>query len=460
MNRTIFLAAILFILGLAPLCASTAADMLVGVTAHVLGNRTDIGRLRAHAIAAGMKSLRVEPYWDAVEKEKGQLALPPELYPLEDLIAQTAADGVHPLVILDYGNPHYDGGSYPVSDEAQEGFVRYAQYIANRFKGQVRYYEVWNEWNAGTGISRPPKYDQAASASNYARLFRKTYDAIKQIDPDAKVITGGLAHRDTGWLLRVLAQSGRLPDGVSLNPYNFSEGEGASGDADKPEEVMRWLDSLDEAIRTHTGARIPFFITEIGWPNHVGKTGVSETASAQYLVRILLLSAQRANIMGVLWYDYQDDGVDPANPEDHFGLLTRDGVAKPVLAAMADTTRLIRTAIDVRPCGVAPPLMCLAITSRDNLLTHVLWVSTNAHGNVIVSAPSLSVDILISRIDGSSAPRVFRTEPNATSLIPVSGMPLMIRAGNAPLGFQFIGMRNASGFHRRGAHEQKIIKVR
>jgi hypothetical protein len=61
--------------------------------------------------------------------------------------------------------------------------------LAQRYKGRVDAYEIWNEpnlrreWNTPKGIS----------AASYVELLRVAYTAIKSADPAAVVVTGGLA---------------------------------------------------------------------------------------------------------------------------------------------------------------------------------------------------------------------------------------------------------------------------
>jgi beta-glucosidase/6-phospho-beta-glucosidase/beta-galactosidase len=53
---------------------------------------------------------------------------------------------------LDYGNKFYNDGGYPSTDKEILAFSRYASWTAQRFKGNVKYYEIWNEWTIGTGM--------------------------------------------------------------------------------------------------------------------------------------------------------------------------------------------------------------------------------------------------------------------------------------------------------------------
>jgi hypothetical protein len=79
------------------------------------------------------------------------------------------------------GWPH--GFIYPVRDDVWE---EYCRQIARRYKGKVRYYEIWNEPDIGVFW--------LGTDEEYARLLRVAYRAIKAEDPDAIVGTAGFAY--------------------------------------------------------------------------------------------------------------------------------------------------------------------------------------------------------------------------------------------------------------------------
>lgn len=59
--------------------------------------------------------------------------------------------------------------------------------FATRYKGRVRAYEIWNEPNlAREWCKRPP------SPAQYAQFLKASYQAIKAVDPNALIISGGL----------------------------------------------------------------------------------------------------------------------------------------------------------------------------------------------------------------------------------------------------------------------------
>ena len=90
--------------------------------------------------------------------------------------------------------PQWAGGGYP-HNGPPDNYQDYADFLyamASRYKGRIRAYQVWNEPNLNiAGRSewggRPP------NPAEYTALLKVAYQAIKQADPNAMVISAGLS---------------------------------------------------------------------------------------------------------------------------------------------------------------------------------------------------------------------------------------------------------------------------
>jgi hypothetical protein len=69
-----------------------------------------------------------------------------------------------------------------------DDFVRYAAAVAERYRGRIRYYQVWNEPNI-----YPEWGDQPVDPQAYTDMLCRTYAALKAVDPSIVVISGALA---------------------------------------------------------------------------------------------------------------------------------------------------------------------------------------------------------------------------------------------------------------------------
>jgi len=67
-------------------------------------------------------------------------------------------------------------------------FAAFLSAMATRYKGRIQAYQVWNEPNlAREWGNKPP------NAQEYTQMLKKAYQAIKKADPNALVISAGLA---------------------------------------------------------------------------------------------------------------------------------------------------------------------------------------------------------------------------------------------------------------------------
>jgi hypothetical protein len=80
-----------------------------------------------------------------------------------------------------------DAGDFAPPDDFQD-FANYATAVAERYKGRIQYYQVWNEPNI-----YPEWGNQDVNPEAYTDLLCGTYDALKAVDPEIVVISGALA---------------------------------------------------------------------------------------------------------------------------------------------------------------------------------------------------------------------------------------------------------------------------
>lgn len=86
--------------------------------------------------------------------------------------------------------PEWAGGGYPELGPPNnyQDMADFLTALATRYKGRIDAYQIWNEPNlAREWGNRPP------SPAEYTELLKVAYQAIKAVDPQAWVITAGLA---------------------------------------------------------------------------------------------------------------------------------------------------------------------------------------------------------------------------------------------------------------------------
>ena len=325
------LAAIL--LTVAPL-AATAEPLVLGVQTHFAFGQagTDAAAFRSWMLRSRIMSSRDEMFWGHVEDGSGTLALQKGALRSQQMWASMPSPFAG-LLILDYGHPSHDAGAQPRSEKAVSAFGRYADFVTSQGKPQVRWVEVWNEWN----LPKPREREAASQgeAKEYVNLARTTYRQLKGKHPGIAVLTGSAGDDGPHWhWMRQAISHGLLAhtDAVSAHLYNHC----MRADLVGSDELAEQLDKLRAMITAAGYPQLPLFVTEVGWPTHQGRCGVTEPAAAAHSLRFLLEASVRPWVGGVWFYELQDGGDDPHNQEHRFGLLRRDGTEKPAGCALRE----------------------------------------------------------------------------------------------------------------------------
>jgi hypothetical protein len=308
-------------------------DFIIGACTHFIQGKGSVSQNLDLLQEGGIMALRDECTWGRVEQEKDKLVIP-AIY--DEYINAARERGIMPLIILNYANRFYDGGSYPRSDEAVEGFARYCEAMVQHGKGRVQLYQIWNEWDGGCGMNRE-KFGRG-DVDSYMKLLRTVYPRIKAIDPDAAVISNSVCTGDAFFEETLKQGLVDCCDILSLHTYVYGRKDR------RPEEA--WLTRMhhirDMIKQYNQGQEKALLITEMGWPTHIGPRGSSYDESAQNLARMYLLAKTIPYIKGIWWYDFQDDGWLYSYNENNFGLVRPDLSPKASFNALRDLSALIK----------------------------------------------------------------------------------------------------------------------
>ncbi|NNJ09532.1 hypothetical protein EKD04_004250 [Chloroflexales bacterium ZM16-3] len=318
-----------------------------GVVA-ALGNRVRADEIPA-AVAlmreAGVQWQREEIFWDHVQQQPGGPydwdGNDAGRYNYDLAIQAQAAAGIRVLGLLDY-NPAWFKGKNPRPEEwiADWGdFVYSAVARYGRDRGQITYWELWNEPNLAASGYESGLY----TVADFVRILEVGRAAALAADPNAKIVMGGLApiwseaptsrHSDYFDYLDQVGRLGgwRFVDVIAIHPYRPSAPEGDAWRRDQSLTFSQELSRLDAVLRTY-GSR-PIWLTELGWSTSQGYQGVDEDTQAFLLVRTYLLAMTHPSVEKIFWYDFRDDTspstpyerptTSPGEVESHYGLLRR-----------------------------------------------------------------------------------------------------------------------------------------
>ena len=317
---------------------------------------------------AGVESIRDEVPWDVVEQVKGKLVVPQRV---DDYVNAALEADMAVMLVLDYGSRFYEKGTKPKAPESIAAFANYVRHIATHFKGRVRQYEVWNEWNIGIGTATGEK----GTPEGYMNLLEPTYRAIREADPDAEVIGAVVAPQALGdGFFDKLVTLGLTDhcDAVSVHTYNYAA---RPAERRRPEAWLATMQRIQKLVRDNTDGRsVPIYVTEHGWPTQAGNVGTPEQVSADYLARMYLLSRTLEDVGGIWWYDFQDDGWSPQYNEDNFGLVKANLSPKPSYFAFQAVARFLATAtLEGRVETGDPDVWVLRFRHSDRRRSLAVW---------------------------------------------------------------------------------------
>jgi GH35 family endo-1,4-beta-xylanase len=175
-------------------------------------------------------------------------------------------------------------------DELQD-YYNFVHRVAERYRGRVKAYIIWNEPNLAIewGGRRP-------DAEAFTKLLQEGYQAVKAADPEALVVSAGLAPTnsndataiDDRLFLAAMYQAGAKAyfDVLGAHVYSFGQAPHVP-ENDREHPAFRRLTDLRQIMVEHSDADKPVWITELGWtvepPAEQADIGVSLEQQADYL---------------------------------------------------------------------------------------------------------------------------------------------------------------------------------
>ncbi|HHS97711.1 MAG TPA: hypothetical protein ENK08_07405, partial [Chloroflexi bacterium] len=240
-------------------------------------------------------------------------------------------------------------------------FRRFMQQLAERYRGKVEAYELWNEPN----LAREWGGD-VLDPARFAALVAEGAQGVRAGDPDALVISGapgvtgindGVTAIDDRVFLRGMLEAGvaQWVDGIGAHPYGFANPPEESvndphhvapSHNDHPSFFFR--DTLEDyrALLLEYGADDkPIWVTEFGWASMEGlnmdTTGweyalhVSEQQQADYLVRALQMGWNTPWVGPMFIWNLNIAVIyGNSRPESAYSLLRPDGSWRPAFIAV------------------------------------------------------------------------------------------------------------------------------
>ena len=359
--------------GALPIGACAAESSTGRPEARTLGIFEDVQYLEGDALsrrldayrALGVHWVRFQMIWDNVQP------MGPHGYHwshYDALVRAIVKRKLEPLAVLGtappWARPSTCTDAQTCAPASPQAFADFARAAAHRYgRRGLTHWEIWNEPN--TAAFWKPHPDPVA----YAALLKAAYPAIEEADPDATVISGGLAPVETladssgvvrydplSFLAAMYANgAGGAFDAVGIHPYTFPRMPGRA--------AYGWgilghgSPSIRGLMTSYGDAGKQVWATEYGAPtSEAAVGGISESLQARLVQRAYAAWARLPWTGPMIWYSYRDRGGIVSDPENFFGLVRSDGTRKPAyfayqgLAARAGSARAA-AAIAARACA-------------------------------------------------------------------------------------------------------------
>ncbi len=390
-------------------CWSPAADApafedTLGVNIHFVDPKP--GELKMIA-DAGFRWVRMDCKWEAIEREPGRY----DFSAYDRLLKQLDDFHLRPLFILDYGNPLYTAGMSVRTPESRAAFTRWAVATAQHFAGRGIVWELFNEPNME--MFWPPQPD----AEEYNALAQQVTGAFHSSVPDEQLIGPATSQIDFRFIEATLNSVGSF-SAISVHPYRHSNPETVADDYAR-------LRQLVDKHRAQSDSQAHDIISS-EWGYSSVWSRMTEDQQAVMLVRQFLTNVANGIRLSI-WYDWHDDGDDPKEPEDHFGLVrypSRVGAPllyepKPAFIAAQTLTTVLKGFRFAERLNVGSADDYVLAFSRGGERRFVVWTtSTTPHRLTI---PNWNGGTSIKTMTGAAGGKI--SPANGALAIDVSPMP-------------------------------------
>jgi hypothetical protein len=273
----------------------------------------------------GVRWIRLFTEWGVIQPKQGQWH-----WKVPDaMVADTRANHIHQIGIWAFFAPwaSADGGTRKGPIKEMQSWRDYVTATVSRYQKDIKYWEVWNEFNGSFYVGKNKVKD-------YADLTVAAYDAAKKADPTVQVGMS-VASSDIGFLdLVIKAGAANHFDYLCIHPY---ENLGAMIYGDE----MGYL-GLGDSVRQMLAANqqrtdIPVWITEVGDEAPVKADAQRDARQAEWLAKSYLLAFAQG-IQRVCWFEVRGPAYGSGTD---FGVIRADWSPRPSYVAYKTMTALL-----------------------------------------------------------------------------------------------------------------------
>ncbi len=330
----------------------------------------------------------------------------------DESIGEIRAANLSIVGLLGWSIPSWESatlGGYP---PRENDWVDYVHHVVERYKDEIKVWEFWNEPGLGTW-----------NYTYYEKLLKVTYQTIKAIDPEAKLIHGlNVPECGSGWVNNeVIFRDGfgDYFDGLVRHPYRmpYAPEDEVANYAPTPDSTTTFKEEImnDYALIQKYGGGKEMWYTEIGWMGPgVGWTGNTMQEQSDYLERTYVLALSTGLEPKVF---YQGFGT-----SNNIGALVNGAYPYPDLVAYANVANQLEEAKYVKTLNLSDGNIYACMFEASSTDVYALWTAKQDRWI------SVTEDIgKVTVIDGFGNPCPTVKQANQFSVL-LQGSPVFMRA--------------------------------
>lgn len=293
----------------------------------------DLARVISLIKGAGVGIVRMDFLWEDIEPRKSEF----NFAKYDKIVKMLSQENIAILAILNYNVSWTSpGAKWNTAPKDNKLFVNYAAKLIKRYKGKIKYWEIWNEPDSGT------YWEPQDGLKSYCRLLKEVYIAAKKVNPECKILNGGLAS-GLGSINRLYDNgAGGYFDILNIHffetPLNANSIKAVTAYPKLAYKIMSRNGDADKLI----------WITEIGCPG-VKKTiqtknwwmgkNPDEQQQAQWVTKVYSELLKNNKVEKIFWAFFRDCNNHWGTGVDYFGLVRWDFSEKPSFQAYRDAFR-------------------------------------------------------------------------------------------------------------------------
>ena len=323
---------------------AASSNMRFGTNVHFDWNAYDDEAIKGIADLvknAGYGFVRTSHRWNEMETVKGQYKL---THNIEYANSYLSSIGIRMLAIITQENPLYDQYPYWLqSVDKRKAYADYCSFLVNALKKYTHYFCSPSELNRYNGQYRQDNY------TDFFNIVKDAYPAIKKADPNAYIVSGGLAGYQKEYNQH-LFDLGILNycNAYSMNIYEHVAGP-ETWYSNYPElDIYSNTMNFNREVK-QADPKQEAWISETGWTTRLTNANekltrkqlpwcISEKDQARWYARSFMVNSDPNQIDKVFHYSFVNNYVGYFDPEDNYGIIHSHNYRTPFSAKPAYIT--------------------------------------------------------------------------------------------------------------------------